>query len=56
LEAEKKQSVGRATITENDFQAIDSEGAGEKSSSTRRRWDAFNNWRTRIAGTGRLNR
>jgi hypothetical protein len=37
-------------------QAIDREEAAKNPSSGRRPWEAFNSWRTRGAGTGRLNR
>ena len=37
-------------------QAIDREGTATSGSSERRPWEAFSNWRTRTAGTGRLNK
>jgi len=46
----------KVEFAEDNFQAIDLDGTTNNCSSGRRPWDAFSNWRTRTAGTGRLNR
>jgi hypothetical protein len=43
-------------LRKNDLQAIDRESSAGCASSDRRPWEAFSSWRTRTAGTGRLNK